>query len=77
MARGELSYSKVRALTRAADAATEDYFLSIALHGTAHHVERLVQCYRRAQEAEELSREARQHAGRSVSYCSTGTVRWY
>ena len=72
MARGELSYSKVRALTRAADAATEDYFLSIALHGTAHHVERLVQCYRRAQEAEELSREARQHAGRSVSYFFDG-----
>src|ERR1700678_2878219 len=60
MARGELSYSKVRALTRVAGKATEDTFLMIALHGTAHHVERLVSCYRRAQEAEELSREARQ-----------------
>jgi hypothetical protein len=68
MARGELSYSKVRALTRVANEATEDYFLSIALHGTAHHVERLVQGFRRAKEAEELSREARQHAGRSVTY---------
>ena len=68
MARGELSYSKVRALTRVAGAETEDYLLSIALHGTAHHVERVVQCFRRAQEAEELSREARQQAGRSVSY---------
>lgn len=68
MARGELSYSKVRALTRVACAATEEYFLSIALHGTAHHVETLVRHYRRAQEAEELSREARQQASRQLSY---------
>jgi hypothetical protein len=68
MARGELSYSKVRALTRVACKGTEDTFLMIALHGTAHHVERLVSGYRRAQEAEELSREAQQHANRSVSY---------
>jgi ribosomal protein L20 len=40
----------------------------IALHGTAHHVERLVRGYRRAQEAEELSREAQQHVNRSVTY---------
>ena len=68
MSRGELSYSKVRALTRVACEATEDTFLMIALHGTAHHVERLVSGYRRAQEAQELSREARQHTNRSVSY---------
>ena len=67
MARGALSYSKVRALTRVADPANEETLLSIALHGTAHHVERLVQHFRRAQEAEELSREARQQAGRSVT----------
>ena len=57
----------MRALTRIADAGTEDYLLSIALHGTAHHVERLVQHFRRAQEAEALSREARQQASRCVS----------
>ncbi len=68
MARGELSYSKVRALTRVACPATEETLLMIALHGTAHHVERLVSGYRRAQQAEELSREAQQHATRSVSY---------
>ena len=68
MERGALSYSKVRALTRVADAATEDYFLDIALHGTANHVEKLVRGYRRAQEAAELSREARQQACRSLSY---------
>src|SRR5271163_3293839 len=32
---GALSYSKVRALSRVANEATEDYFLEIALHGTA------------------------------------------
>jgi hypothetical protein len=68
MACGQLSYSKVRALTRVACAATEEYFLQIALHGTASHVEKLVRGYRRAQEAEELSREAQQHAHRRVSY---------
>jgi len=68
MERGQLSYSKARALTRVACAATEEYFLDIALHGTASHVEKLVRGYRRAQEAAELSREARQQATRQVSY---------
>ena len=68
MGRGELSYSKVRALTRVASPATEASLLMIALHGTADHVERVVRQYRRAREAEELSREARQQAGRCLSY---------
>src|SRR6516225_9707326 len=68
MSCGQLSYSKVRALTRVACAATEAYFLDIALHGTAAHVEKLVRCYRRVQEVEELSREARQQANRSFAY---------
>jgi hypothetical protein len=72
MARGELSYSKVRALTRVAAAETEELLLSIALHGTAHHVETVVRHYRRAQQAEELSREARQQANRRVSYYFDG-----
>lgn len=68
MARGELSYSKVRALTRVACAATEENLLMIALHGTAYHVESIVRLYRRAQEAEQLSREARQQTNRCVEY---------
>jgi Domain of unknown function (DUF222)/HNH endonuclease len=68
MARGELSYSKVRAVTRVACAATEEALLMIALHGTAYHVENLVRGYRQAQQAAELSREAQQHVNRSVSY---------
>jgi hypothetical protein len=62
MARGALSYSKVRALTRVACEQTEAYFLEIALHGTASHVEKLVRGYRRAKEAEELSREGARRA---------------
>ena len=72
MERGEVSYSKVRALTRVADAATEELLLSIALHGTAHHVENTVRYFRRAQQTEELSREGRQQAARRMA---TG-LRW-
>src|SRR5262245_41541828 len=67
MACGKLSYSKAREITRVASAETEDYLLSIAEHGTAQHVEKLVRAYRRCQEAEELSREARQLQARAVS----------
>ena len=55
-AKGELSFSKVRAITRIADEKNEDDLLMIAEHGTAHHVEKLVsQCrrVRRLQEAED------------------------
>ncbi len=68
MERGGLSYSKVREITRIGNAENEDYLLRIAEHGTASHVERLVRAYRRCQEAEELSREARQQQNRSVMY---------
>jgi hypothetical protein len=68
MARGELSYSKVRALTRVAEEATEDYFLMMALHGTAQHVETLVRHYRRVKEVQELAREAIQQANRHFNY---------
>ena len=58
MADGRLSYFKVREMTRVADASNEDYLLNIALCGTASHVERVARGYRRALDAEELSREA-------------------
>jgi hypothetical protein len=67
MAQGRLSYSKVRALTRVASPHTENYLLDIALHGTAAHVEKLIRQFRRAEEAEALSREARQRAGRKFT----------
>jgi len=60
--------SNVRALTRVACEATEEYLLSIARHGTAEHVERLVRSFRRCKEAEELSREAQQQANQYLKY---------
>jgi len=68
MARGELSYSKVRELTRVATPATEQTLLMVALHGTASHVEELVRKYRRVQQVGQLSREERQQANRSLRY---------
>jgi Domain of unknown function (DUF222)/HNH endonuclease len=68
MSSGRLSYSKAREITRVGNAANEGYLLSIAEHGTASHVERLVRAYRRCQEAEELSREQRQRQNRRVTF---------
>jgi hypothetical protein len=68
MAAGRVSYAKVRALTRVADATNEDYLLNIALCGTASHLETVVRGYRRALDAAELSREAIQQRDQSLWY---------
>lgn len=68
MRQGRLSYSKVRAMTRVACPATEGTLLQIAIHGTAHHVEKLVRVFRRAKEAEELLRDERQQERRGVMW---------
>lgn len=52
MERGELSYAKVRALTRVACPDTESTLLDYAIHGTAAHVERIVRDFRRCKEPE-------------------------
>src|ERR1700675_128144 len=46
LARGELSYSKVRALTRVATSETEEPLLAIGKAGTASQVERIVRGWR-------------------------------
>jgi Domain of unknown function (DUF222) len=46
LARGELSYAKVRALTRVATADTEARLLEVGRNGTAAHVERIVRGWR-------------------------------
>ena len=55
-ARGELSYAKVRALTRVADAGNEEELLELARHMTASQLERAVRAYRQvtAKEADDL-----------------------
>src|SRR5699024_1223727 len=56
-AKGEISYSKARAMTRVATAENEEFLLMIALHGTAAHVERAVRQFRRAKRNEALDAE--------------------
>jgi hypothetical protein len=53
---GELSYAKVRALTRVADAESEEELLELARHMTASQLERAVRAYRRvtAEDADAL-----------------------
>lgn len=66
--KGEISYSKVRAMTRAATPDNEDFLLMIAKHGTASHVEKLVGKYERV---EKLSRDEHskvQTEGRKLSW---------
>ena len=65
--RGELSYSKVRAMTRAANASNEDYLMKIAKHGTAHHVEKLVSLYRGCIRRQENKDAIKQHLNRELS----------
>jgi hypothetical protein len=64
LARGELSYAKVRALTRVATPETEARLLSVGRAGTAAHVERIVRGWRRMDRQTEVREAARQHAGR-------------
>jgi predicted restriction endonuclease len=52
-ARGELSYSKVRAMTRVATNENEDFLLTIAEHGTASHMEQVVKKYQRVERSAE------------------------
>jgi Domain of unknown function (DUF222) len=66
LARGELSYAKVRALTRVATAETEARLLAVGRAGTAHQVERIVQGWRRVDRQAEAREAARQHAGRAL-----------
>ena len=58
LGRGELSYAKVRALTRVATPETEARLLAVGRAGTACHVERIVRGWRRVDHLAER-REAR------------------
>ena len=54
LAKGEISYSKVRALTRIATAGNEAELLTFARHGTTAHAERLVRQWRRLDRTDAL-----------------------
>ncbi len=78
-ARGEISYSKVRAMTRVATAATESVLLNVARHGMAAHVEKLVRKYRWTQRRDAAKAGHEQHLNREVHsfYDDTGTFVLY
>jgi hypothetical protein len=77
LARGELSYSKVRELTRVATPATEERLLAVGRAGTAEHVARIVRGWRRVDAKAEAQDAVRQHTSRAlhVYQDEDGTVR--
>ena len=66
LARGELSYAKVRALTRVATPETEARLLGVGRGGTAAHVERIVRGWRCMDRKAEARETKRQHASRAL-----------
>ena len=66
LARGELSYAKVRALTRVATPETEARLLGVGRGGTAAHVERIVRGWRCIDRKAEARETKRQHASRAL-----------
>src|SRR5213593_903589 len=66
LARGELSYSKVRALTRIATPETEERLLRVGRAGTAEHVERIVRGWRRVDRKAEAEETTRRHRHRAL-----------
>jgi Domain of unknown function (DUF222)/HNH endonuclease len=63
---GELSYAKVRALTRVATPATEDRLLAVGRAGTAQHVERIVRGWRRVDRQAEVEDTRQRHRHRAL-----------
>jgi 5-methylcytosine-specific restriction endonuclease McrA len=74
--KGDLSYAKIRAVTRVATPETEERLLAFGRAGTAEHVERLVRGWRRVDRQAEARETARQHAARELYVYpdSDGTV---
>ena len=66
LARGELSYAKVRALTRVATPETEERLLAVGRAGAADHVERIVRGWRRVDRNAEARETARRHTSRAL-----------
>jgi len=66
LAKGKLSYAKVRALTRVATPETEARLLAVGRAGTADQVERIVRGWRRMDRKAEIAEAKRQHAYRAL-----------
>jgi 5-methylcytosine-specific restriction endonuclease McrA len=66
LARGQLSYAKVRALTRIATPETEEQLLAVGRAGTACHVERIVRGWRRVDAIAEARETTQRHKSRAL-----------
>jgi len=66
LARGELSYAKVRALTRVATPETEARLLAVGRAGTAAHVERIVRGWRCVDRRAEAREAKHRHVSRAL-----------
>jgi len=73
---GEISYSKVRAMTRVATPENEDFLLRIAQHGTASHVEKVVGKYKSVQTTDEDAQEREQDNERKLIYYQDQDGMW-
>ncbi len=67
MARGELSFSQLRALSRVATASNEGELLELARGCTTAQLERMVRAFRRGSTEDEATLEERRHQMRSLS----------
>jgi Domain of unknown function (DUF222)/HNH endonuclease len=72
LARGELSYSKIRALTRVATPETEERLLAVGRAGTAEHVELIVRGWRRMDRKAEAQETTRRHRNRALHVSPDG-----
>jgi hypothetical protein len=67
LARGEISYSKARALTRVATPETESRLLAVGRAGTVSHVEQIVRGWRRVDRLAEARATAQRHRNRGLT----------
>jgi hypothetical protein len=67
MARGELSFSKVRALTRVAEAGTEPELLELARGTTTAQLERMVRAWKKGRRTDEAERDRQRYDSRTFS----------
>jgi hypothetical protein len=67
MARGELSFSKIRALTRVATAENEEDLLELARGVTTAQLERMVRAFRKGSREDEAALERERHRRRGFS----------
>src|SRR5215470_12684975 len=66
LARGELSYAKVRALTRVATPETEERLLAVGRAGTACHIESIARGWRRVGQIAEARETEARHKSRAL-----------